>query len=44
VEFKKQTNKNKQKIQKPRLLTLENKLLVPRGEVGAGMGEVGDGD
>lgn len=27
-----------------RLLTLENTLMVTRGEVGEGMGETGDGD
>ena len=27
-----------------RLLTIENKLMVTRGEVGGGMGEIGDGD
>ena len=26
-----------------RLLTIENKLMVTRGEVGGGMGETGDG-
>jgi len=26
-----------------RLLTIENKLVVTRGEMGRGMGEVGDG-
>ena len=26
------------------LLIIENKLMVIRGEVGGGMGEIGDGD
>ena len=27
-----------------RLLTIENKLVFTRGEVGGSMGEIGDGD
>ena len=27
-----------------RLLTIENKLMDTRGEVGGGMGEIGEGD
>ena len=27
-----------------RLFAIENKLMVTRGEVGRGMGEIGDGD
>ena len=39
-------NKEKKKEDKPknRLLTIENKLMVTRGEVGGGMGEIGEGD
>jgi len=40
--------KRKREIErdKPRnkLLTTENKLMVTRGEVSGGMGEIGDGD
>ena len=41
------TNEQREKERgKPRnrLLTIENKLMVTRGEVGGGMGEIGDGD
>ena len=39
-------NKGEKKGDKPRnrLLTIENKLMVTREEVGGGMGEIGDGD
>ena len=42
-----QINEQKEKERdKPRniLLTIENKLMVTRGEVGGQMGEIGDGD
>ena len=32
------------KTEKTRLVTAEKKQMAPRGEVGRGMGEVGDGD
>ena len=42
------TNEQRKKRErdKPRnrLLTIENKLMVTRGEVGRGMGVTGDGD
>ena len=48
---KKQTNKSKQREkeregEKPRniVLTIENKLLVTKGEVGGGMGKIGNKD
>jgi len=48
VEFKKQNNeqRGKKKRSKPRnrLLTVENKLIVARGEVGGWMGEIDEGD
>ena len=49
LSLSKQTNKQinkqtKQQQQNPRLLTIENKLMVTREEVGGRMGEVGDGD
>ena len=48
MEFKKQnilTNlKKKREKPKNRPLTIENKLMVTRGEVGGGMGEISDGD
>ena len=37
-------NKEKKKQAKTSLLTIENTLMVTRGEVGGGMGETGDGD
>ena len=38
--------KEQRKRDKPRnrFLTIENKLMVTRGEVGGEMGEIGDGD
>ena len=40
----KQREKKKRDKSRNRLLTIENKLMVTRGEVGGGMGETGDGD
>jgi len=37
-------NKDTKQRQKTRLLNTENKLMVARGEVGAGIGEKGEGD
>ena len=39
-------SKRKKERDKPRniLLTLKNKLVVTRGEVGGGMVDIGDGD
>jgi len=42
VEFKKQRKKTDKS--RNRLLTIENKLMVTREEVGGGMEEIGDGD
>ena len=39
----KQRRKNRQG-DKPRLLTIENKLVVTRGEVSVEKGDIGDGD
>ena len=47
MEFKKQNEPEQQKRDKQkhtRLLTIENKLVVPREEVGGGMGVIGDRD
>ena len=45
MELKKQqVNKDKQDKPKNRLLTIENKLVVARREVGGRMGEIGEGD
>ena len=51
VDFKKQNKwakgkKRERERGKPRngLLTIENKLMVIRGDVGGEMGEIGDGD
>ena len=38
AEFKKQANKEKKRQPENRLLTIENKQLVARKEVGAGWG------
>ena len=43
MEFKKQKQRKKE-TNKKRLLNTENKLMVTRGEVGGGMGEIGEGD
>ena len=47
LETKKMSQRDNKKWRgKPRyrLLTIENKLMVTRGEVGARMGEIRDGD
>jgi len=44
VKFKKQNKQNKRDKPKYQHLVVENKLMVTRGEVGRGMGEVGEGD
>ena len=36
--------RKKQDKQKDRLLTIENKLVITRGEEGGGTGEMGEGD
>ena len=36
--------KERERKQKNRFLTIENKLMVTRGEVSRGMGETGKGD
>jgi len=33
----------RRQTKKTRLLTIENKLMVTRGEMGGGMGEIGEG-
>ena len=38
------TKEKKRHKQKNRLLTIENKLMVARGDVVGGMGEIGEGD
>ena len=40
----KQKGKKKKDKSRNRLLAIENKLMVTRGEVGGGMGEIDDGD
>ena len=35
---------NKEKRDKKRLLNIENKVMVTRGEVSGGMGDIGEGD
>ena len=39
------TNEQREESDKPRnrLLTIENKLMATRGEMGGGIGETGDG-
>ena len=46
VAFKKQMSKGKKERDKPRnrLLTIEDKQMISRGEVGRGMDEIGEGD
>lgn len=49
MQFKKQNEgakeqKREREKLRNRLLTIEDKLMVPRGEVGAGTGDLGDGD
>ena len=47
MELKKQTkkmNKGKRDKQETRLLSIENKLVIARGEVGEGMDEIGNED
>ena len=47
MEFKKQNNKQRGKKERDksrnRLLTIKTKQMVTRGEVGKGMGEIGEG-
>ena len=45
MEFKKQQTRGKkgEENQETRLLTIENKLMVTRGEMGGRMGWIGDG-
>ena len=38
-----QRRKKERDKPRKRFLTLENKVMVTRGEVGGGMGEIGDG-
>ena len=42
--MRKGENKRGKEASQERLLTIETKLTVIRGEVGAGMDEMGDGD
>ena len=46
TQYRKQTSKGKigANQERERLLTIENKLMVTRGEVGRGMGKIGDAD
>jgi len=44
LKTNKQTNKQMKKQQKYRLINTENKLVVARGEVGKGMGEIDKND
>lgn len=37
-------NKEKKRQTKNQLFTIENKLIVTRGEGGGGMGEIGEGN
>ena len=39
-----QRDKKRQKQTKYQTLNMKNKLMVTRGELGGGMGEIGDGD